>query len=77
MFGRNQPHALGSPSNSFDEISECAPRKVTATSLGAPLGTTLVHAACGRGHSLLVGSNGDMWAAGGNQSGQVSISQTI
>jgi len=70
MFGRNIPPAMGSPSNSFDEISEFAPRCISPTQLGAPTGTKFVHAACGRQHSILVGSNGDMWSAGGNASGQ-------
>ena len=62
---------MGSPSNAFDEISEFAPRCITPARLGAPAGTKFVHAACGRYHSILVGSNGDMWSAGGNSNGQV------
>jgi alpha-tubulin suppressor-like RCC1 family protein len=54
-------------------VSENAPRKLTATDLGAPAGTKFVHAACGRGHSLLVGSNGHVWTAGMNNMGQVSF----
>lgn len=41
--------------------------------LGAPRGVVFVHAATGRAHSLLVGSNGDVWSAGTNQHGQVSF----
>lgn len=72
MFGRNTPAAMGTPSNSFEEISEYAPRLITPARLGAPPGTKLVQAACGRGHSILLGSNGDMWGVGANVSGQVS-----
>jgi hypothetical protein len=72
MFGRNIPPAMASPTNSYDEISEFAPRCISPTRLGAPAGTKFVHAACGRQHSILVGSNGDMWSAGGNASAQVS-----
>ncbi|KZT36865.1 RCC1/BLIP-II protein [Sistotremastrum suecicum HHB10207 ss-3] len=70
MFGRNTPPAMGLPSNSFGEISECAPRSITARELGAAEGSKFVHAACGRGHSLLVGSGGEVWACGANLSGQ-------
>jgi len=69
MFGRNQASALGASGPEY--ISENAPWRLRATELGAPKGTRFVHAACGRGHSILVGSNGQMWTAGVNNVGQV------
>ena len=68
MFGRNAPAALGCEG---EFVSETTPRKLTARQLGAPKGTIFVHAACGRNHSLLIGSNGDVWTAGANSHGQV------
>jgi alpha-tubulin suppressor-like RCC1 family protein len=70
LFGRNSPAALGEKG---DVVSENAPRRLKAPELGAPAGTKFVHAACGRGHSLLVGSNGQVWTAGVNNMGQVSL----
>ncbi len=58
-------------------IPETNPRRLTAEMLGAPRGTTFVHAAVGRGHTLLVGSNGDVWSAGVNPLGQVSRSTEV
>jgi LPXTG-motif cell wall-anchored protein len=69
LFGRNQPTALGEPG--VDAISENAPHRLRATDLGAPSGTVFVDAACGRSHSVLVGSNGRVWTAGLNSLGQV------
>jgi alpha-tubulin suppressor-like RCC1 family protein len=69
LFGRNQPAALGVPG--VDAISENAPRRLRATDLGAPPGTVFLNAACGRSHSVLVGSNGRVWTAGLNSLGQV------
>ncbi|KAI9433482.1 RCC1/BLIP-II [Lactarius indigo] len=68
LFGRNQPAALGVPG--VETISENAPRQLRATDLGAPPGTVFVNAACGRSHSVLVGSNGRVWTAGLNTLGQ-------
>jgi alpha-tubulin suppressor-like RCC1 family protein len=68
LFGRNAPAALGVAD--IDVISENAPRRMTAQQLGAK-GARFVHAACGRGHSLLVGSDGQVWTAGVNSAGQV------
>lgn len=56
-------------------ISENAPRRVAATDLGAPKGTRFVHAACGKNHTLLVGSDGQVWSAGMNNTGQVRASR--
>ncbi|KAH9971036.1 regulator of chromosome condensation 1/beta-lactamase-inhibitor protein II [Lactifluus volemus] len=68
LFGRNQLAALGVPS--VDAISENAPHQVRAIDLGAPPGTVFVNAACGRSHSILIGSNGRVWTAGLNSLGQ-------
>jgi alpha-tubulin suppressor-like RCC1 family protein len=55
-----------------DSISENAPRRVKAAALpGGRPGDSIVHAACGRSHTLLVGSSGQVWASGLNTSGQV------
>ncbi|KAI0358134.1 RCC1/BLIP-II [Trametes cingulata] len=68
MFGRNDKSCLGV--SGVDAISENAPRRLTAQDIGAPKGTHFVHAACGRSHSLLVGSDGQLWSAGANNAGQ-------
>ncbi|KAI0057641.1 RCC1/BLIP-II [Artomyces pyxidatus] len=68
LFGRNQSTALGVPGVEY--ISENAPRKVRPLDLGGAQGTTWVSAACGRGHSVLVGSDGRVWTAGANNLGQ-------
>lgn len=70
LFGRNERSTLGVSNE--EVISENAPRQLLATELGAEYGTKFVHAACGRNHSLLVGSNGQVWSAGKNDVGQVS-----
>lgn len=57
----------------MEYISENAPHLVRPTDLGAPKGTKFVHAACGRNHTLLVGSDGSVWAAGQNNLGQVCV----
>ncbi|KAH7910251.1 regulator of chromosome condensation 1/beta-lactamase-inhibitor protein II [Hygrophoropsis aurantiaca] len=68
MFGRNVPSALGVAKE--DQISETTPRRVLATDLGAEDGTKFVYAACGKSHSLLVDSEGQVWSAGANNYGQ-------
>jgi len=68
LFGRNDRGALGVAG--VEVISENAPMRLTAQELGAPKGTRFVHAACGRNHTLLVGSGGQLWTAGANQLGQ-------
>ncbi|OJT07597.1 Protein RCC2 -like protein [Trametes pubescens] len=68
MFGRNDKSCLGL--TDVDAISENEPRRVTAQDLGAPKGTRLVTAGCGKNHTLLVGSEGQLWSAGANQAGQ-------
>lgn len=69
LFGRNGFGCLGVPDVEY--ISENAPRLVKATDLGAPKGSKFIHAACGRNHTILVGSDGTVWAAGQNHLGQV------
>jgi alpha-tubulin suppressor-like RCC1 family protein len=69
MFGRNERSAMGV--SNVDQISENAPRRLFAASLpGSSPRTRFVHAACGRNHSLLVGSEGQLWTAGINNLGQ-------
>lgn len=72
VFGRNTSGALGVPPKAAASVSENAPRRVKASALpGGKAGEGIVHAACGRAHTLLVGSGGQVWAAGGNGVGQV------
>jgi len=71
LFGRNGSACLGVPGAEY--ISENAPHLVRPTDLGAPKGTKFVHAACGRNHTILVGSDGSVWAAGQNNLGQVGV----
>ncbi|KAI0730901.1 RCC1/BLIP-II [Earliella scabrosa] len=68
MFGRNDKSCLGV--TDVDAISENEPRRLAPQDLGAPKGTRFVHAACGRNHTLLVGSGGEVWSAGANHAGQ-------
>ena len=69
MFGRNERASLGVAGR--DYISENAPIKLLAPTLpGASPRTRFVHAACGRNHSLLVGSEGQVWSTGANNLGQ-------
>lgn len=70
LFGRNGFGALGIPSTD-DHVSENAPMRLIPADLGAAKGTKFVHAACGRNHTLLVGSDGNVWSAGANALGQV------
>jgi alpha-tubulin suppressor-like RCC1 family protein len=69
LFGRNGFACLGVPGVEF--VSENAPHFVKPVDLGAPKDTKFVHAACGRNHTILVGSDGSVWAAGQNNLGQV------
>lgn len=69
LFGRNGFSCLGV--SDVDYISENAPIPITPMELGASKGTKFVHAACGRNHTVLVGSDGTVWAAGANTVGQV------
>lgn len=71
LFGRNNYSALGVAG--VDEVSENAPKHVIPTQIKAAKGTRFVHAACGRTHSLLVGSGGELWSAGLNNFGQVRV----
>ena len=77
LFGRNGFSSLGVSSGDAESVSENAPTRVTAHELGAPKGTRFVHAACGRNHTLLVGSDGSVWGAGANNFGQVCCSRVL
>ncbi|KAF5341225.1 hypothetical protein D9611_005924 [Ephemerocybe angulata] len=68
LFGRNGSSCLGVVD--VDYVSENAPVCLKPTDLGAPKGTSFVYAACGRNHTVLVGSDGTVWAAGANVVGQ-------
>lgn len=69
MFGRNERSSLGVAGR--DCVSENAPIKLIAPTLpGASPRTRFVYAACGRNHSLLVGSEGQVWSTGANNLGQ-------
>ena len=71
LFGRNGSSALGVPQVEY--LSENAPRLVRPSEIGASKGTRFVEAACGRNHTLLVGSDGNLWTAGANNLGQVHL----
>jgi len=75
LFGRNTNSALGVPGVEY--VSENAPKRVTPADVGARAGTKFVHAATGRAHSILVGSNGRVWTVGGNALGQVSVGLSL
>ena len=69
MFGRNERASLGVAGREY--IPENAPLKLLASTLpGASPRTRFVYAACGRNHSILVGSEGQVWSAGANNLGQ-------
>lgn len=68
LFGRSERHVLGVPG---DVVSENAPKKLTPQEVGASKGTKFVDAACGRNHTVLVGSDGQVWTSGVNKEGQV------
>lgn len=75
LFGRNGSSCLGVVDVEY--VSENAPVRLKPTDLGAPAGTKFVHAACGRNHTILVGSDGSVWGAGANTLGQVSTSRPV
>lgn len=69
MFGRNERSSLGVVGR--DYVSENAPLKLLPSTLpGASPRTRFVYAACGRNHSLLIGSEGQVWSTGANNLGQ-------
>lgn len=70
LWGRASNAALGLPM--VAAVWEESPLKISPQDLGAAAGTKFVHAATGRSHTLLVGSDGSVWSAGANSSGQVS-----
>ncbi|KAI0825648.1 RCC1/BLIP-II [Irpex lacteus] len=67
LFGRSERFVLGVPG---DVVSENAPKKLTPQEVGASKGVKFVNAACGRSHTVLVGSDGQVWTSGVNNSGQ-------
>lgn len=79
LFGRNEKSSLGNLTEGGEDlyVSENAPAKLTPQMLGAAKGVGFVHAAVGKNHTLLVGSNGQFWSAGANQAGQVSSSSSV
>ncbi|KAG6844806.1 hypothetical protein H0H87_003632 [Tephrocybe sp. NHM501043] len=73
LFGRNLFGALGIPpatAGGDEYVSENAPMRIVPKDLGAREGVRFVSAACGRNHTLLVGSDGSVWSAGQNNLGQ-------
>ncbi|KAF8075359.1 regulator of chromosome condensation 1/beta-lactamase-inhibitor protein II [Lyophyllum atratum] len=68
LFGRNGFGCLGIAGDEY--VSENAPMRVEPGDVGAGKGVRFVGAACGRNHTLLVGSDGSVWAAGQNNLGQ-------
>ena len=74
LFGRNDKSCLGVAN--VDAVSENAPRRLVPQEIGAPKSTRFVHAALGRNHTLLVGSEGQLWSAGANHAGQVRTSSS-
>ncbi|KAG8936417.1 hypothetical protein FRC03_001989 [Tulasnella sp. 419] len=77
LFGRNSSGGLGLPSSSHPFVSEMTPRKLRPMDLSAARNSSVkfVHAACGRSHSLLVTSDGQVYSAGANNLGQCGHSQ--
>jgi len=73
IWGRNSYSQLGLDGEQFPVFHTGNPRRITPSSLGAPRGTKFVHAATGRSHTLLVGSNGHIWASGSNSHSQVCL----
>jgi len=71
LWGRAASSALGLPG--VTAVWESAPLKIRPKDLGLLDGVRFVHAATGRAHSLLVASDGSVWSAGLNTSGQVSM----
>ncbi|KAL0571375.1 hypothetical protein V5O48_010591 [Marasmius crinis-equi] len=74
LFGRNTFGCLGVKGVPY--ISENAPMRLRVSDLGGPKNATFVHAAAGRNHTLLVSSDGNVWAAGLNTLGQCGIGTT-
>ncbi|PVF92999.1 RCC1/BLIP-II protein [Serendipita vermifera] len=68
LWGRASSSALGIPN--VAAVWEESPIKIRPTDLGAQPGCKFIHAATGRAHTLLVGSDGSVWSAGINSSGQ-------
>ncbi|KAH7100483.1 RCC1/BLIP-II [Auriculariales sp. MPI-PUGE-AT-0066] len=70
LWGRNFTSSLGVSSEQTPVIDTARPARLMPSQLGAPRGTKFVHAAVGRGHTVLVASNGSAWASGTNTHSQ-------
>lgn len=73
LFGRNASSCLGLPFSTTPVISEQEPRSLRPAHVGAPATAKFVSAACGRAHTLLITDGGDVYTAGINSLGQVSL----
>jgi hypothetical protein len=77
FIGRNTHSCFGVSADTKPSTKALEEYTVHARSLrGASRENRIVHAACGRGHTVLVGSDGKAWSAGLNtsaQCGQVSV----
>ncbi|WVQ84629.1 hypothetical protein IAT38_006784 [Cryptococcus sp. DSM 104549] len=71
IFGRPPSPHLSESMNGI--IPENVPVKISPTSVGLPKGTKWVSGAAGRGHLLLVDSEGGVWGCGNNVVGQVGL----
>ncbi|WVN90839.1 uncharacterized protein L203_106082 [Cryptococcus depauperatus CBS 7841] len=69
LFGR--PPALSSSPNGV--ISENNPLKISPSSVGLPKGSKWIRGAAGRGHFLLLDSEGGVWGCGNNVVGQLGL----
>jgi alpha-tubulin suppressor-like RCC1 family protein len=72
LWGRAASSALGLPG--VTAVWEESPLKIRPVDLGLPDGVMFTSAATGRAHTLLVASDGSVWSAGLNSSGQVCSS---
>ncbi|WRT70196.1 uncharacterized protein IL334_007190 [Kwoniella shivajii] len=75
IFGKPPSPSLASAPDGI--ISEHAPVKISPSSVGLTKGAKFVHGAAGRGHVLLVDSQGDVWGCGNNVVGQIGLPVTM
>lgn len=74
IIGRNTFSCFGIPSAILPQTPPEFAYKVSAKSLpGASATTKIVQAACARHHTVLVGSEGQVWVAGKNDVGQCGV----
>ncbi|KAK1225445.1 hypothetical protein PQX77_011615 [Marasmius sp. AFHP31] len=71
LFGRNTFGCLGLKGGGY--VSENAPMRLTVKDLGGSASAQFVYAGMGRNHTLLVDSEGTVWATGANSLGQCGI----